>query len=446
MDLNGKEGGRLDRDQRSRRQKSSAPPPRPPRQKQPPRRSMKSRLGLTKPGENTAPRPSGPVQRPAAAKRPRDQQPAHPSRPAPNAGRPSGTPTRPAPRPEPRRTIPQGNPQKPGYRQNPAARPARRVTHAEQLRRRRRRAVLGMLLVLAALIGGIILSVNLLFKVTDYRVENVDGSTPANTGVYTEQQIIDLLGVPLGENLFGFSTAEKSDLLLAALPYLDVAKVNVQMPGTVVVKVQPATERFMMEYGGQWLILSDGLKVLRTDATQPDGLILLEVDLPAGQPVQPGAFLDLDPVTTDGAATAETAHTTTRGALDEIMEQLEAYGLQDNVSVITLTDVSELSFLYQGRVSVKLGTANNLEYKIRFAARLILDVEGNGLSATDRGTLDVSRQQSDGSIQATFNSDTSTPAPAQTPEPDPSGAQGTEQGDGGEAGDSGPAQTPEPQT
>ena len=71
---------------------------------------------------------------------------------------------------------------------------------------------------LLVLVLGVILSINLLFKVKDYRVENMDGSTPADTGIYTEEQLIELLAVPTGENLFGFSTREKEQALAAALP------------------------------------------------------------------------------------------------------------------------------------------------------------------------------------------------------------------------------------
>ena len=62
-----------------------------------------------------------------------------------------------------------------------------------------------------------------------------------------------------------------------------------------------------------------------------------------------------------------------------------------------------------------VGTANNLEYKIRFAAAILLDVAGSGLSSTDRGTLDVSQQDSSGGIRPTFNSAAApTPTPAPT--------------------------------
>lgn len=411
----------MDRDQRSRRQKAAATPP---PNRRPAPRSMKSRLGLTKQGQPSANRqaPNGrtggqafrPQQRPTAQR---------------NAGNAAGT----------RRPQPQQNPQKPAYRQNPNRRPPRRVTHAEQLRRRRRRAILGMLLVLAALVAGIILSINLLFKVTDFRVENTDGSTPANTGIYTEDQIIDLLGIAEGDSLFGFSTQEKSQLLLNSLPYLDVAEVDTQMPSTVVVKVQPATERFMMEYGGQWLVLSDHLKVLRTSDSQPEDLIWLEANAPQGQPTTPGSFLSVQQ--SEEQATAETSHISAQDTLEQLMQELEANNLLAGVSVIDMTDLTELNFLYQGRVSVTLGTANNLDYKIRFAATLILDVDGTGLTASDRGTLDVSRQLEDGNIEATFNADTSTP----TPEPTPEGDTDTGDGDSSEEPTPAPEPTPEPE-
>lgn len=409
----------MDRDQRSRRQKAAATPP---PNRRPAPRSMKSRLGLTKQGQ--------------------------PNRPGSNGRIGSGQSARPHQRPSQkgtagtagtRRPQTQQNPQKASYRQNPTRRPPRRVTHAEQLRRRRHRAILGMLLVLAALIGGILLSINLLFKVASFRIENTDGSTPANTGIYTEDQIIELLGIAEGDSLFGFSKQEKSQLLLNGLPYLDVAEVDTQMPSTVVVKVQPATERFMMQYGNQWIVLSDHLKVLRTSDSQPEGLIWLEANAPQGQPVTPGSFLTLQEES-DSQATAETSHISAQDTLDQMMEELDTNDLLDGVSVIDMTDLTELNFLYQGRVSVTLGTGNNLDYKIRFAATLILDVDGTGLTSSDRGTLDVSRQLEDGNIEATFNSDTSTPTPAPTPE----NQEGGDTGDNGDTTDATPDPEPTP--
>ena len=307
----------------------------------------------------------------------------------------------------------------------------RRVTRAEQLRIRRRKAIIGVLCVLAVLVVGIVLSINLLFKVTDFRVENADRTTPANTGIYTEQQLIDATGIQVGDNLYGFSTKEKSDQLLAQMPYLDVAVVTRQAPGTVIIRVQPAVERFKMEHSGSWLVLSEQLKVLRVEPAEPENLVQLDALLPEGAATTPGSFLTLDApseptalatampsgtATPENADEADTAQETPNEVLNELLGELDQYGLLDGTTVLTMQNMTELSFLYQGRVSVQLGTANNLDYKIRFAAYIILDTGGDGLAGSDRGTLDVSDQQTDGTIQPRF-----LPAenPVATPEPTP---------------------------
>lgn len=393
----------MDRNQRSRNQKKSVPP----RKGQPSHRNTKSA-----PPQRSS-RPAGSQQWPKGS-----------------GQRPAKQPERQPPKQQQKRPRPQQNPQKPGYRSS-APQVQRRVTRAEQLRIRRRKAIIGVLCVLAVLVVGIVLSINLLFKVTDFRVENADRTTPAKTGIYTEQQLIDATGIQVGDNLYGFSTKEKSDQLLAQMPYLDVAVVTRQAPGTVIIRVQPAVERFKMEYSGSWLVLSEQLKVLRVEPAEPDNLVQLDALLPEGAATTPGSFLTLDApseptalatampsgtATPENADEADTAQETPNEVLNELLSELDQYGLLDGTTVLTMQNMTELSFLYQGRVSVQLGTANNLDYKIRFAAYIILDTGGDGLASSDRGTLDVSDQQTDGTIQPRF-----LPAenPVATPEPTP---------------------------
>lgn len=393
----------MDRNQRSRNQKKSVPP----RKGQPSHRNTKSA-----PPQRSS-RPAGSQQRPKGS-----------------GQRPAKQPERQLPKQQQKRPRPQQNPQKPGYRSS-APQVQRRVTRAEQLRIRRRKAIIGVLCVLAVLVVGIVLSINLLFKVTDFRVENADRTTPANTGIYTEQQLIDATGIQVGDNLYGFSTKEKSDQLLAQMPYLDVAVVTRQAPGTVIIRVQPAVERFKMEYSGSWLVLSEQLKVLRVEPAEPDNLVQLDALLPEGAATTPGSFLTLDApseptalatampsgtATPENADEADTPQETPNEVLNELLGELDQYGLLDGTTVLTMQNMTELSFLYQGRVSVQLGTANNLDYKIRFAAYIILDTGGDGLASSDRGTLDVSDQQTDGTIQPRF---LSAENPVATPEPTP---------------------------
>ena len=381
----------MDRNQRSRRQKSVSGS-----HAQSPRRSMGSRMGLEKRG---APRQAPPPKAPQSSPR------------TPNSSRP--------------RQTQQINPQKAGY--NPGApKRQRRVTQAELIRRRNRRRALGILGVLAVLAVGAFVSVNLLFKVTIFRVENMDRSTPADTGIYTEDELINALGIEKNSNLFGFSTTEKTNALAQQFPYLEQVQVEIQLPATVVIKVQPATERFACMYSGGWMALSDSLKILRTDVNRPDGLILLSIALPTdfapvvGQNITPQSYNSL--LGTE-QTTAETAGLQASAAqtLEELRGGLQEHGLFDGTTAINVQDLSDIEFTYQNRVQVKLGSEINLAYKLRLAAAALADPE-KGLSAGDKGVLDISTQQSNGDIRAYFAPDgpdpTPTPEPTATPEPD----------------------------
>lgn len=389
----------MDRDQRSRQQKSRGGSFTRPAQK----RSLSSRMGLQK-------------QRP---------QTTASRRPAPN----------PNPQPQRRQAPPaqqyrhatqQLNPQKAGYTPG-APRRQRRVTQAELLRRRNRRHALGVLGVLAVLALGAIVSINLLFKVTSFRVETFDRTTPADTGIYTEDEIIAALGIETNTSLFGFSTTEKTAQLQTQFPYLDNVEVNIQLPGTVIIKVTPATERFTCMYSGGWVVLSDSLKILRSDISQPAGLTVLSCSLPADFAPTPGTFVELvsyNSLLEGETETAETAHQDATEILMELLDELEAEALSDGVTVLNISDLSDISFTYQDRIQVLLGNSNRMDYKVRLAAVAILDPE-KGLAVSDKGTLDVSYQQTDGEIKGYFAPEE--PEPTPTPQP--------EEGEEGEEGD-----------
>ena len=409
----------MDYNQRSRGQKSGAGHP-----ARAPRRSVSSRMGLEKrsapaqqPPRGNAPRPNqqrGPNQPPRSGQPPRQNRPGQNQS---NNGR----------RPRPQQQI---NPQKSGYTPG-SPRRQRRVTQAEILRRTRRRRFLGMLAVLAVLAIGAFVSVNLLFKVAIFRVENFDHSTPADTGIYTEDEIVSALNIEKNSNLFAFSTAEKTKELQAQFPYLDKVEVTVQMPATVVVQLTPATERFTCMYSGGWMVLSDALRILRLEVSQPEGMILLNAKLPdnfspaIGQQVIPETYNSLLAHTESSAesdstdATPESAQPAVTDIVTQLWQLLQDDGLLDGLTALDISDTSQLSFTYQGRVDVLLGNSSSLDYKLRMAAKILTDPD-KGLSGSDRGTLDVSDQLEDGEIRGYFQPyEQPTPTPEPAPEPDP---------------------------
>lgn len=320
------------------------------------------------------------------------------------------------PQPAPQRARRRGRPTPSGYR--------RRVTRGEMRRRRRNRRIAACLLVLALIGVGVALSVTVLFKVEGYTVQNLDKTTPADTGLYTEEQIIAALGIPVGENIFRFSIAEKERDMALDLPLLEVIRVRRSLPGTLVVQVQPAVAAYCLQTSAGWATLSEQLKVMEVGPAQPSGLTVITGLTPetpvAGQPLAmpaqtpapsstPQASATPEPGQEDAAPQASAAPGTDGGEaleiLRELLEQLasEERPLLAGVTAIDLASVTELGFTYEGRVKVLLGTSNNLDYKLQWAYNILTNADGKGLAATDTGTLDISHQRQDGTIRPVFD-------------------------------------------
>lgn len=307
----------------------------------------------------------------------------------------------------------------------------RRITRGEMRRRRIRRRLFACAGLLLLVILGIVLSITVLFKVSGYRVEGLDHSVPADTGIYSEEAILSALGIPTGENLFGFSLKEKEREMALALPYLETIQLRRSLPGTIVVRVSPAVERYVLSSPGGWVVVSDGLKVLKVQPEAPENLIKIE----GVEPIHPAGGMPLvldqllaEPTESEISQAQQTSSAAVSAvdsklpgpdtaqesgeepilfALKQLLQQMQVDQLVDGVNNIDLTDMGEISFLFEDRVRVVLGSLNTLDYKMQWARYILLNQKGDGLQPSDRGRLDISHVRADGSIQPRF-----TPGPA----------------------------------
>lgn len=241
------------------------------------------------------------------------------------------------------------------------------------------------------------------------------------SGRYTVQQVLDVLSVEVGVNIFSFSTDQAAARLEEQLPWLEQVKVLRGLPGTVVVQAQPAQARYTVQIEEGWAALSDQMKVLEVTAEQP-GLVqadLGECTLEVGrravlncspEPVDPTQFDSremseaerkraLQKAQKEALEQAEARRKERAGALDTLVAQVQSNALADDLTAIDVASELELSFVYQGRITVRLGTMNQLGYKMQFVAEILK----NQLASTDRGTLDASNIRDDGSIQPVFS-------------------------------------------
>lgn len=293
----------------------------------------------------------------------------------------------------------------------------RRISRGELRRRRRRRRILAIVLTLLLVTAGLILSVTVLFTVKAMRVENLDKTVPANTGIYTEDAILGALAIPMEENMFHFSAKEREEAMSRILPYLETIRVRRSLPSTVVVQVEPAQATWAVWQPGGWLVLSRGLKIMEQTAQPQDGLPVI-YGLEA-ESILPGTFFAVrpqptEPILKEDGTVDEDAQKAAQQAQQEqaneklsnlrhLMDLLDENGLHDGITAIDLRQENENYFVYQNRIKVLLGTFNNLEYKLGAVAKLVKNESGEFLGPSDKGVLDVSHQLDDQVVRIPFD-------------------------------------------
>ena len=99
----------------------------------------------------------------------------------------------------------------------------------------------------------------------------------------------------------------------------------------------------------------------------------------------------------DSTAASDSAAASSPEEADKKMEtltalqaKLEEYELLDDVTRMEFADTDQVAFLYQDRVSVLLGTLNDLDYKLDRARYVLTNADGKGCAPTDTGRLDFS--------------------------------------------------------
>lgn len=234
----------------------------------------------------------------------------------------------------------------------------------EQMRRQANRRhrffhMIGRLFFLGVLVAAAVLALTIFFKVETVKVE---GATR-----YTAEEIIAGMNVKQGDNLYLWNKVKESDMLLEKFPYLQTVQMRRRLPDTVEITVTECSAAVAVPYSGGYLYVSAQGKALEQSAN--DG----------GLPVVVGATLN-DVVL--GRVLTQANGEETEALLD-ILQNLDAAGMLEQLSFINLSDLTDIRIGYQDRFDIRLKSINNLSYYLRFAQTVI----DERLSPSDIGRL-----------------------------------------------------------
>ena len=198
-----------------------------------------------------------------------------------------------------------------------------------------------------ALITLIVLSLTVFFPIRDIQVREKTR--------YTAEEILKKSGIAKGDNLFRVSESKVSERLSEALPYIASVKLDRSLLGTVTLNVTEQTPEYIFVVEDGFLIVGGG-KVLEKTEEEPEGLIRVEHSI--GE-YKIGHLLDL------GAA---------KDAFDRLTAAISTSGLT-NITRITFEDASKITLSYDGRVTLELGSIEDVDKKLKKAVQILEAVE-----------------------------------------------------------------------
>lgn len=215
-------------------------------------------------------------------------------------------------------------------------------------KKKKNNSATGILVFLFAAAVFLLLSTTVFFN-----VENITVSGASN---YTADEIIEASGIKAGDNLVRTSTDKCSAQIESRLVYIENAKVTRSFPSTLVITVEASVPAANFVCDDYILLISGGGKVLDKIQEEKAGLL----DFMGTDPMPdliPGAMFKSSDEHKDNA-------------VKKLMEYFAANG-SDNITLVDVTDRSEISYTYDGRITVKIGSINDLEYKMKFSEEII---------------------------------------------------------------------------
>ncbi len=187
--------------------------------------------------------------------------------------------------------------------------------------------------------------------------------------IYTEQEIINNLGIKLSENMFRIDKFKTIKNIENNLPYIKSVMIKRNLPETLEVIIAPAVEVAYVETAGGYAVLSNDGKVLNNLREEPKLIKLIGSGIIKNTVGQQAQF------STEGG----------KEVVEQLYELFKKFNVLDGVQQLNIGKVYDLTFIYEDRFVVHLGNSDLLDSKIQFFEYLIKEK-----SKTEKAIINVS--------------------------------------------------------
>lgn len=231
-----------------------------------------------------------------------------------------------------------------------------------KVNRRKRRSNLNTYYALAVVLAAVIVLVLCLTVFFNAKKISIEG-----VSLYTNEQILAVGGVNSGVNLIRTDTGAVAERLKKNLVYIDDVKVSRKYPSELVIDVTEAVKAAQIEHKGKYYILSGSGRILEASAASDSKLTLVK-------------GFELKSLTPGEVLESEDAFKTK--ILEQLVSELKNLDFED-ISVIDLSDRTDIKMVYDNRIEIRLGSSVDIDYKLTYIKAVI----DKSLSDNYEGTL-----------------------------------------------------------
>lgn len=269
----------------------------------------------------------------------------------------------------------------------------KRDENRKRKRRRKRHTTLYFFLIVLLVTGiGILLSVTLFFNV---KTISVTGDVD-----YTNEDIIKMSGIKVGDNLIRLDTKRASDGIMLSMVYIESAQIDKQYPGNIEIKVTKCVPTAVMESETGYLVVSASGKILERKSAGAEDLFMIKGYKTLTE--KPGEYISAE----DDQVTE---------IVSEILKECSKYK-DHKITSVDVSDKFDIKLIYENRITFKMGNSSDIAYKLNLAGT-VLDKIGKN----KKGVMTMA-----GSNQISFRDDGSAAAPDSDDEKEDESAKPTE--------------------
>ncbi|WP_390489067.1 cell division protein FtsQ/DivIB [Solibaculum mannosilyticum] len=217
--------------------------------------------------------------------------------------------------------------------------------------KRRRKAstrFYSILVVLFAVAIGVTLCMTVFFNIQTIQVQ---GETR-----YETEEIIRASGLAKGKNLLLADIKGGEEDLTVKLPYIGSAHIVRQLPATVIIEVEENTPAYAVQMEGGWAVADENGKTLEYLQGQvPSVPVVVGISVTGAPPGYPMEFEDEEQ----------------KNKLTDLTKALKENNLIEKTTQMDFTNSSDITVLYDNRITLKCGGAVDLDAKLAMAQEAI---------------------------------------------------------------------------